>query len=261
MSDIFTIGAEALPPGWRLVALSEVDSTNDEVRRRRESEPGEGLVVTAAVQVAGRGRRGREWVSPVGNLYYSVRLAQAARLGESAQMSFVAALALCDALAEAAPHLRPRLKWPNDVLVNGGKVSGILLETDEQWLILGMGVNVVSAPVVSSSSYQATSLRAEGSDLEAGDLLPVILKHLKACTDVWRSQGFGLIRRLWLDRAQGVGGSITARLQSGVEVTGTFTDLDVDGALVLDVPGEGVQRILAGDIFFPAQNAVPHRPL
>lgn len=260
MGDIFTIRAEALPPGWRLVALPEIDSTNEEIRRRENETPGEGLVVSAVVQVAGRGRRGREWSSPAGNLYYSVRLAQAERLGDSAQMSFVAALALCDALAEVAPHLAPRLKWPNDVLIAGGKVSGILLETSGPWLILGMGINIVSAPVISGGGYPATSLRAEGADLSSGDVLPVILRHLKSCVDLWRGQGFTVIRRLWLDRAQGIGAAITARLQSGDEISGTFRDIDSDGALLVDVEGHGIRRIMAGDVFFPASGASPHRP-
>lgn len=243
---------EALPDGWRLVALSEVDSTNEELRRRAATDPAEGLAVMATVQTAGRGRRGRTWVSPPGNLYLSVRLDQGPTLADTAQLSFVAAVALGDALAEAAPHVAVRFKWPNDLLIGGAKVSGILLETDGAAVIVGIGVNVGWAPPAGEAAYPATCLKGEGAALSALELARVLLRHLRGCVGQWRAQGFPLVRQAWLERAQGLGGEVVARLQTGEEVRGRFVDLDADGALVVDVTGAGRRRILAGDVFFAA---------
>ncbi|MFA7430113.1 MAG: biotin--[acetyl-CoA-carboxylase] ligase [Rhodospirillaceae bacterium] len=243
---------EALLDGWRLVALSEVDSTNEEVRRRAAVDPAEGLAVMAAVQTAGRGRRGRTWVSPPGNLYLSVRLNQGRTLAETAQLSFVVAVALADALAEAAPHVAVRFKWPNDLLIGGAKVSGILLETDRAAVIVGIGVNVAWAPDATTATYPATSLKGEGADLDPRDLARGILRHLKSCVEQWRARGFAVFRAAWLERAQGLGQGVVARLQSGEEVHGIFVDLDADGALVVDGADAGRRRILAGDVFFAA---------
>jgi len=242
---------EALPQGWRLVALPEVDSTSDELRRRAHEAPGEGLVVTAAVQTRGRGRRGRAWDSPSGNLYASIRLAQAPTLAASAQLSFVAAVALGDALAEVAPHLAVRFKWPNDLLVDGRKVSGILLETEGPWVLLGMGVNLTYAPPADGAAFPPTSLAAEGAAVGRPALLGALCRHLAAVLELWRGQGFDIIRRLWLERARGLGQPVVARLQDGSELAGTFADLDADGALVMDEPSGGRRRILAGDVYFP----------
>lgn len=243
---------EALPGGWRLVALSEVDSTNEELRRRAATDPTEGLAVMASVQTAGRGRRGRVWESPPGNLYLSVRLNQGATLSDTAQLSFVAAVALGDALAEAAPHVAVRFKWPNDLLIGGAKVSGILLETDGAAVIVGIGVNVAWAPPAGQAAYPATSLKAEGAAVAAQDLARALLRHLQSCVTQWRTGGFPMFREAWLARAQGLGQGVVARLQSGEEVHGRFVDLDADGALVVDVAGAGRRRILAGDVFFAA---------
>lgn len=256
-TDLFNV--EALPPGWRLVALPEVDSTSEELRRRAAEAPGEGLVVTAAIQTQGRGRRGRSWTSPTGNLYVSLRLAQAASLAETAQLSFVAAVALGDALAEAAPHLSVRFKWPNDLLVNGGKISGILLETEGPWILLGIGVNLTFAPPADGAAFPPTNLAAEGAQVTRQDLLPALCRHLAELLHLWRTQGFEVVRRLWLERARGLGEPVVARLQSGEEITGTFADLDADGALVMDVPGAGRRRIMAGDVFFPVDPPSPAR--
>lgn len=252
MGDGIDARGEALPGGWRLVALPEVDSTNEELRRRAATDPAEGLAVMAAVQTAGRGRRGRVWASPPGNLYLSVRLDQGPTLAETAQLSFVAAVALGDALAEAAPHVPVRFKWPNDLLIGGAKVSGILLETDGPAVIVGIGVNVAWAPPPGETAYRATNLKEEGAAVTASDLGRVLLRHLRSCVGQWRGRGFPIFRQAWLDKAQGLGGEVVARLQTGEEVRGRFVDLDADGALVVDVAESGRRRILAGDVFFAA---------
>ncbi len=142
-----------LPPASKLVALDEVDSTNDEARRLAEGGAEEGTLVWGLSQRKGRGRHGRDWASPEGNLYLSLLLRPDCPPREAAQLSFVAAMALTGALnVLVAPHSRIDFKWPNDVLLNGSKVAGILLEASTtgadalDWLIVGTGVNVARAP-------------------------------------------------------------------------------------------------------------------
>ena len=141
-----------LPSGYRVYAYDEVGSTNDLARRLAEEGEPEGAVVLARAQTAGRGRHGRIWSSPAGNLYVSVLLRPGRGLGETSALSLVSGLALADALAElGADGSRLKLKWPNDVLIDGAKVAGLLLESGgagstAAWVVVGSGVNLVSAP-------------------------------------------------------------------------------------------------------------------
>jgi len=247
------ISGEALPHGWRLVVLSEVDSTNDELRRRASEEPFDGLAVVAERQTAGRGRRGRVWASPRGNLYLSLRLRQADSLAETALLSFVSAVALADAIAELAPQVPLALKWPNDVLVAGCKVSGILLESDGPAIIVGIGVNLTEAPEATQALYPPTSLRQQGLTVTVAEFAPVFLRHLSEMVALWRRGGMAAIRPLWLARAHGIGGRLIARLQDGQELVGVFEDLSPDGALLLRLPTGELRSILAADVFFEHQ--------
>ena len=237
-----------LPPPFTLVALSEVDSTNDEARRLAEQGAGHGTVVWAAAQTAGRGRRGRVWQSPPGNLCCSLLLDGGPEAAAAPQLAFVAAVALRDALAELAPAADFRLKWPNDVLCRGAKIAGMLLEKAGGLVILGVGVNIRSAPAV--APVAATCLERTGSRADAFDLLAVFCAHLLPWYDRWRQDGFAPLRRAWLDRAAGVGGPVAARLADDSVMEGRFADLDEDGALILTNEMGRPVRVLAGDVFF-----------
>lgn len=243
----------ALPVGWQLVRYATVDSTNEEIRRRIKSAvaPFEGLAVMADNQTAGHGRRGRPWQSPPGNLLISFLLRGGDDLQASAQVSFVAAIALAEAVAEMAPSVATQLKWPNDVRVHGRKLSGILLETEGPWLILGIGVNVIAAPPDEAVPYPAISLARCGATVSTGDLAAALARHLDVTLHTWRQNGFTAIRQQWLARAEGLGQPIIARLQTGVEIPGRFVDLDADGALLLAGDDGAIQRIIAADVHFP----------
>lgn len=245
----------ALPHPFRLLAYETIGSTNDELKRQAREGAGEGLVIIAERQTAGRGRRGRAWVSPPGNLYSSILIRPDCRASTAAQLGFVAALGLAGAIGELAPHIDLRCKWPNDLLANGKKVCGILLETEmvvgdrPDFVILGVGVNLASSP--RETPYPATSLGEEGAP---GVIPPVMaavfIRHFAAWLTTWREGGFGPIRDAWLARAMGLGEPIQVRLESDT-LAGRFLDLDEDGALLLGLP-EGNRRIAAGEIF-PAQ--------
>lgn len=246
-----------LPPGYQLVALDSVDSTNEEAKRLAGQGAEDGTIVWALEQTAGRGRRGRSWVSPRGNLYASLLLCPECPAPQAAQLSFVAALGLHDAVAGVVPPMAElACKWPNDLLLNGRKVAGILLESrmsgeraDDpvDWLIIGMGVNIATFP--EASEFPATSLAAEGAPaLEPGALLESYARHFLVWLDRWLNEGFEPIRTEWLAHARGRGEAVTVRL-TGETLQGTFVDLDADGALVVET-GDGRRRITAGDVFF-----------
>jgi BirA family biotin operon repressor/biotin-[acetyl-CoA-carboxylase] ligase len=209
--------------------------------------------VWADEQTAGRGRRGRAWLSPPGNLYLSLVLRPDGAPSRAAQLGFVAALGLGDALAAlTGPALHLRYKWPNDLLANGKKLAGILLESETSakdrvdFVVVGIGVNIVSAPV--DVEFPATSLAAEGI---AGITPPVLLegfaRHFEDWVRRWREEGFAPVRAAWLARASGLGERVRVRLERST-LTGRFLDLDDDGALVLDA-AEGRRRIAAGEVF------------
>ena len=196
-----------------------------------------GTIVWAREQTAGRGRRGRPWASPPGNLYCSVLLRPRPPRADWGQVSFVAAVALAEAVARAAPGVSPRLKWPNDVLVAGRKLAGILLEADGDALVAGIGVNVASHP------DGATSLAREGATADVAALLTEVATALLDWLERWEAAGFAPVRAAWLERAVGLGGAVQVRLADET-LSGTFAALDEQGALVLD----GGRRISAGDV-------------
>ncbi|CAA6605576.1 Biotin-(Acetyl-CoA-carboxylase) ligase (fragment) [Rhodospirillaceae bacterium LM-1] len=163
----------------------------------------------------------------------------------AAELGFVAALAIHDFAQRAAPQANVRLKWPNDVLADGAKISGILLEALEpSGVVLGMGINIATAP--SATPYPAAALSAWNKDLSVEAALESLMAGLWDLYGLWREQGFLPIREMWLASAKGLGEPIEVRLEDR-KLTGLFTGLDEQGALILD----GDTRILAGDVFFP----------
>lgn len=261
-----------LPPGWRLVALDAIDSTNAELRRLSEAGGGgspsvgqglEGLTVTAATQTAGRGRRGRAWASPRGNMSASILVEVGGARGNAGELSFVAGVALHEALSALAPGLDLKLKWPNDLLLGGRKLAGMLLETvfppgapaGQGAVIVGTGVNLAAVPDL-EPLYPVTALSEHGTTVSPDALLTVYAEALAAWLDCWRREGFAPVRAAWLKAAHGLDGPVTARLAAGEEISGTFEALDEAGALILRMPDGEARRVLAGDVFFgPGQPA------
>jgi BirA family biotin operon repressor/biotin-[acetyl-CoA-carboxylase] ligase len=245
-----------LPPAYRLRAYDGLPSTNDEARRLvLQDDAEDGTLVWAQEQTAGRGRRGRCWTSPRGNLYVTAILRPDGTVGEAAQLGFAAALALVDALGHLMPPLTEvRLKWPNDVLVNDRKVAGILLETvidsdgSFRGLLLGLGVNIADAP--DDTAFPATALHWESAGRGIGpeDLLEPWAKHFLTWVNRWVDDGFQPLRRQWLAYAHPQGQQLRVRLPNR-EVHGTFHDMDDAGGLVIDTQ-HGRERLSVGDVFF-----------
>jgi BirA family transcriptional regulator, biotin operon repressor / biotin---[acetyl-CoA-carboxylase] ligase len=239
-----------LPPFFALRHVTEIDSTNEEAKRRAAAGAATGLVIWADRQSAGRGRRGRAWQSPSGNLYCSILLRPDKPAIEVAQLSFAAALAVCEALPAV---LALRCKWPNDVLIAGKKVAGILLESEAAGgnvgaLIIGFGINLESHP--EGTETPATSLAAVGIRTTPGAVLADLCRHFLTWYQTWHDRGFAPLREAWLGRARALGSEIRVRY-GAYEMRGRFVDLDASGALVLET-SEGRRRISAGDVFATA---------
>ncbi|MBL8711022.1 MAG: biotin--[acetyl-CoA-carboxylase] ligase [Rhodospirillaceae bacterium] len=240
---------------FRVESVAEIDSTNDALKRRAAAGAEEGLVLRAGRQLAGRGRRGRGWVSEPGNLYVSILLRPAKAPIEAATLGFVAAMAIGNMVRVLVP-VPVTLKWPNDVLVDGGKVSGILLESGGvsggrvDWLVLGMGLNLRHHPA--DTLYPTTDLIAAGGpDLAPAQALDLLLAEFQPLYERWLADGFAALRDQWLAHGAGLGQRIVARL-GPEEVAGVFAGIDPDGTLALTLPNGDTRRIAAGDIFFAA---------
>ena len=236
-----------------ILAFDEIDSTSAEARRRAEAGETGPLWITAARQTAGRGRRGRNWSTETGNLAATLLDVTDLPPVEAAQISFIAALAVCDLARRYVAASRVSLKWPNDLMIDGRKAAGILVESGRRadgrlWLAVGIGVNLAHSPDLPD--------RPTISIAEAGAKPPgprEALDHLAAAfagwMGVWRSQGFTAIAEAWTVRAHGLGQPCVAR--PGAEVLhGVAEGLDIDGALRLRLEDGTVRRITAGDVFF-----------
>ncbi len=230
-----------------------VDSTSDDAKALAAEGAPHGSVVWAREQTAGRGRYARQWQSPPGNMYMSVVLRPQVPPARTAELGFVAALAVAETVEAFLPGGPPaRLKWPNDVLVDGGKISGILLEgqfngMDIAWVVAGIGINVTGAP--DNPAYPAASLAALGAaGVASRDVLEKLLARLGAWLEIWRDSGFAAVREAWMARAARLGEILTVRI--GTEpLSGHFRGIDHDGALLLETP-QGTRRITAGEVAF-----------
>lgn len=244
---------------FRCETLAAVGSTNDVVMRRALAGAAEGLVVRALEQKSGRGRHGRQWASPKGNLYASILLRPTRPTTELASLSLMVGLSLADTLAELADcRLRPRLKWPNDVLVGEAKLAGILLESavasiERPLVVAGIGVNCQSSP--EGLPYPTTSLLALGVAVTPEVLLERLLARLAPDYAVWQAGGFTALRERWLDRAHGLGQTITVKAGK-TAVTGQLQTVDEAGRLALETIS-GRSLLDAGELFFGARESLP----
>jgi BirA family biotin operon repressor/biotin-[acetyl-CoA-carboxylase] ligase len=247
---------------FKLIALDEADSTNTVAKRLCVADATDRTLVWARRQTAGRGRHQRAWISPPGNLYVSLILRPRVDARQATALTFVAAVAVAEAVATLLPAgVAITCKWPNDVLVEGRKIAGILLETATaadgavEWVIIGIGINVASHPPASETIYPATSLAGGGAaGVTVETLLEVLCPRLEFWLRRWAGEGFAVVRAAWLARAHDLGRPI-AITGNRLPVRGIFRGLDGDGALVLDDGGE-LRRMTVGDVL-PALPAVP----
>lgn len=245
---------------YHLLTYDVLDSTNSEARRLAGGGASHGAVIWARKQTSGRGRMGREWVSADGNLFMTVLLSPDAPLAECAQLSFVAALAVADTLDSIVPDpAYVRCKWPNDVLVNGKKIAGVLLEsfttrelvTDRQWIAVGIGINVDSYP--EHVLFPATSLTESGVELiSAKIVLSRLVHNFIARYDQWAASGFASIRKAWQAKAYHINQMVEV-IVGEERIGGTFAGIDEGGHLLIKSGKKKPQTITAGDVFYKEQ--------
>lgn len=243
---------------FRVETQAEIDSTNDALKARALLGAEEGVVLRADVQTAGKGRRGRFWVSEAGNLYMSILLRPKKAPAEAATLGFVVAIAL-GRLLRAVLKVPVHHKWPNDVLVDGAKISGILLESGGitggkvDWLVLGIGVNLRHHPA--ETLYPTTDLLAAGGPaLTPDQALDLLLAEFQPLYEAWVVRGFAALRADWLAHCRGLGEPIVARMERE-EISGRFEDIDADGTLLLRLDSGMLKRVAAGDIFLVSRPA------
>lgn len=265
----FRLAPTAVSEGYRLEAHDVVGSTNAlALDHARAGDAGK-LWVVSKKQESGRGRRGRAWATPEGNLAATLLLVVESELKQAATLGFVAGLALADALAAVMPDSRIaigvdgasqggnrfELKWPNDVLASGAKLAGILLESAQLGggrfaVAVGIGVNVAAHP--EDLPYPATSLKALGAACDAERLFLALSDAWSANARLWdEGRGLAAIRKRWLAHAAGLGGEVAVRIDGNV-VRGTFETIDEDCRFVVRDRGGGVLTITAGDVHFGA---------
>lgn len=257
----FELAPEARAAGYRLVVHDTIGSTSsDAVDRLRLGEPGPFWVVSRD-QTQGRGRRGAPWRTRPGNLFSSLALTTEADPATVATLGFVAGLAVVRALDTARSRIAVdvrcgtqfQLKWPNDVLADGAKLVGILVETEmlgtgRRAVVIGIGVNVADAP--DGLAYPAASLADLGLDIRAEDVFAALSARWVEALAIWNGgQGFGEIRREWLGRATGVGGPVSVTSAGGI-VAGSFETIDEHGQLVIEMRDGTRRAISAGDVHF-----------
>lgn len=244
------LGRLARARGVRLLTLDEIDSTNDEARRLIETGERGPLWIIAARQTRGRGRLGREWISPEGNLYASFVVGDFSESRVAPELGFVTGVAAMRALREAGAKGSFGLKWPNDLLLDGAKLGGILLEctgpATAPVAIVGVGVNVARAP--GDLPYPARALAELGAGApDAAGFFAHFSDAMMDTLDLWRGgEGFARIREEWLASAYGLGEHIRVALTTDT-LEGRFDTIDSTGRLLLSTP-VGPRVIEAGDV-------------
>jgi BirA family biotin operon repressor/biotin-[acetyl-CoA-carboxylase] ligase len=259
----FSLGPRATTTGYRLAAFESIGSTNAEaLSRARDGERGPMWFVTSE-QTAGRGRRHRPWIAPRGNLASSILEVIDVSPAVAATLGFAAGLALEAALQKVSleaslrsagsDHMKFSLKWPNDVLAGQQKLAGILLEAEavavnRLAVVVGIGTNVVAAP--EGMPTPATSLAALGVHIGAEELFATLSDSWVEFRGIWdQGRGFGEIRRLWLERAEGLGQPVAIHT-SGSAVEGTFDTIDDTGCMIVRTSEGRRVPISAGDVYF-----------
>lgn len=241
-----------LAPDAPVVWFDTIDSTNEEATRRARAGDLGPVWLEAGVQTAGRGRRGRAWLSQPGNVFMTYFGATTRPPAEVALLGFATAVAVGETVDALAGRAAAQLKWPNDVLLGGAKVCGILLESGPTsqgavWFALGVGVNVVSAP--EGLDYPIASLAGLGVREDAASVRARLRAAIGDAARTLAAEGFAPIRARWTGMAIGMGK--TVRAQSGAEpIEGRAIGLDADGALRVETPDGQIRSISAGEVYF-----------
>lgn len=243
-------GAVALSLNWPVHHFSDIDSTNSEAKRRASSGNVKDCWIVANRQSAGRGRLARNWVSEPGNLYCTALFVEPGGFDVAMRLPFALALAVRETVVAIAPGADAKLKWPNDVRVGAKKISGILVETgsseNEMWVAAGIGINLVSSPVVPDKPAACVADLAEDAETDRDNAFSLLRGRVAQKLKDAR-EGFEGIRRDWLSHAEAMGKPVSVTLGDR-QIEGVFSTVDETGALIMDLPDGTQRRITAGDV-------------
>lgn len=233
---------------FEFISLSETDSTQIYAKRLfSKKKLKHGLVITAEKQTAGVGRYDRKWESPEGNLYFTLVLKPTISVNYWSQLSYAIGVSIGEAILLIDHNLDIKYKWVNDIMLEGKKVAGILLENlEDQFLLIGIGVNLIKNQAI--DNLQATCLSEHSNNFNKDLLLDTILRRIKMNYEVFHSLGFEPLRNLWLKRALNLGSNIKANFADH-SVEGRFLGIDAKGRLELFSEGE-VKFIDAAEVYF-----------
>lgn len=236
---------------WRLDIFDELSSTSDHCRAAAESGADQGLAILARRQSAGRGTRGRHWVDPGGNLAFSFLLRPAALSPLMGALPFLVAIAVHATLSDLLPpQTDMKIKWPNDILINGQKVAGILIEADSSdtpWIVVGVGVNVASAPILPGRAVTCLGAHNAASLPSVEAIAHSILENFDNQRSRFEKAGFADIRAEWLRRALPLGTALAVSRGESY-IYGLFNGLDEEGRLLLWTEHGRVLTFVAGDV-------------
>lgn len=232
--------------GYRLYHYNELPSTNLEAIQMAKKGALDGTVILADVQSSGRGRCGKNWISPKDNLYTSIIVRDEINVSKLTQFAFITAVAVGNTLLSLSSSLDIKYKWPNDILVDNKKIAGILLETkaSASWLVIGIGINILSSPEYATSLSQVCDL-----DVSSLILLEKLIINFDRAKQKYLLEGFLPIRKMWLKRAYMIGSfinvSISNRLYSGI-----FSDIDQEGKIVISTYDNNLISLESGEVFY-----------
>jgi len=253
------------PPAWRLVVHERLASTSDAVIAAAQAGEPAGLAVLALAQSAARGRHGRGWESPAGNLHLSLLLRPGRGAGaegvDAGRLALLAGVALAETVADLLPEGAPlRLKWPNDLLLDGGKLAGVLVEAEAAapgepppWVVVGFGVNLAAAPARPDRPAAVLAGHAAGTVPPPRRVASALLDAMGRWLMVLAHSGFAPVAAAWLARGHAPGEALAVRLPAG-RIEGRFAGLDRDGALLIETATGSLRRIATGEVF-PADAA------
>lgn len=233
---------------WYWEDKTETGSTNDDAVEKSRNGIGKKFIISAVSQTKGRGRRGRNWLGAEGNLFFSQGLE--CELKDVGQLVCVSALSLYEAVAEILPpEHKVEIKWPNDILIDGKKICGTLLEKGHgRYFVIGIGVNVRYAPVSPELVYQITCLSDCGINIDRISFLRSYIAKFDKNHYIWQQSGFSEIKTAWKQAVKGLGEKINVRTEKS-EISGIFYDIGDNGELLLQ-KDEKISGIFAGDVFF-----------
>ncbi|MGI4776458.1 MAG: biotin--[acetyl-CoA-carboxylase] ligase [Janthinobacterium lividum] len=243
---------------YKLLIFDSIDSTNSEAIRLAKTKPIGDFVIWAKSQTSGRGRAGKDWQSNIGNLYVSILINNYIPFTVQPQLAFVTALAVYDVVSnlimenESGVSKNVKIKWPNDILVNNKKISGILLESlalnnKNSFMVVGIGININSHPTLTQPSTDLSAESAKQQDLE--QVLSLLMISFDKYFCLWKKDGFLKIREEWLGKAARLGELITIK-NNNDEFRGIFENIDINGNIELKDDKGQLSTHLAGEILF-----------